>query len=363
MYKPAAFYRRPPAASVPGAGDSNVLRSGGEKRLRCLNVTPGFGSTAVVCTNHGREDRLPAMVEFFSVCRAVLGLRPRYFGGSGEIRTRDQRIKSPLLYRLSYRPPFEEGRMLATTPPPVKPQSRVYAVLAATGIWTRIATSRLRRLSSVSGAMALEGLKLKRRGERGVGPLQYGIAVELFCRSQPKGCASLKINDMKKALFSMAAAALLVMAMQASAAPPPRGGGGGYRASPPAGGGHYGHSARHHGWHGGYRGPSIGVYYGPGFGYWGAWNYGWGLGYGAPYPYAYPYVAGYPFAYAPVVINSTPVAQTYIQQEPVAEAVMQPAPTVNYWYYCTQPAGYFPYVQNCNQAWMKVIPQNSAHQQ
>ncbi len=26
------------------------------------------------------------------------------FGGSGEIRTRDQRIKSPLLYRLSYRP-------------------------------------------------------------------------------------------------------------------------------------------------------------------------------------------------------------------------------------------------------------------
>ena len=26
------------------------------------------------------------------------------YGGSGEIRTRDQRIKSPLLYRLSYRP-------------------------------------------------------------------------------------------------------------------------------------------------------------------------------------------------------------------------------------------------------------------
>ena len=26
------------------------------------------------------------------------------FGRTGEIRTRDQRIKSPLLYRLSYRP-------------------------------------------------------------------------------------------------------------------------------------------------------------------------------------------------------------------------------------------------------------------
>jgi hypothetical protein len=29
-------------------------------------------------------------------------------GGSGEIRTRDQRIKSPLLYRLSYRPSKKE---------------------------------------------------------------------------------------------------------------------------------------------------------------------------------------------------------------------------------------------------------------
>ena len=27
-----------------------------------------------------------------------------FFGGTSEIRTRDQRIKSPLLYRLSYRP-------------------------------------------------------------------------------------------------------------------------------------------------------------------------------------------------------------------------------------------------------------------
>ena len=30
-------------------------------------------------------------------------------GGSGEIRTRDQRIKSPLLYRLSYRPSKERN--------------------------------------------------------------------------------------------------------------------------------------------------------------------------------------------------------------------------------------------------------------
>lgn len=166
---------------------------------------------------------------------------------------------------------------------------------------------------------------------------------------------------MKKTLFSMALTAVLVMAMQASAAPPPRGGGA-YRGHPPAGG-YYGHPAGRHGWYGGYRTPRVGVYYGSGFGYWGAWSYGWGLGYGVPYPYAYPYAAGYPFAYAPVVINAAPVTQTYIQQEPVAEAVIQPAPTVNYWYYCTQPAGYFPYVQNCEQPWVKVIPQSPGNQQ
>ena len=81
-------------------------------------------------------------------------------GGSGEIRTRDQRIKSPLLYRLSYRPPFEEGRMLATTPPPVKPQSRVYAALPVAGVWARIAADRLSKLNSMPGAVALEGLEL-----------------------------------------------------------------------------------------------------------------------------------------------------------------------------------------------------------
>ena len=76
--------------------------------------------------------------------------------------------------------------MLATTPPPVKLQSRVYVVLAATGVRTRIAAGRLRKLSSMSGAMTLEGLKSKCSGELGVGPLHNRIAVELFCRSQPK---------------------------------------------------------------------------------------------------------------------------------------------------------------------------------
>ena len=137
---------------------------------------PTIGVTAVFCARYEREDRHSAVVESFGICRAVSGLGARHVGGSGEIRTRDQRIKSPLLYRLSYRPPFEEGRMLATTPPTVKPQSRVYAVIPATGVWARIATSRLRTLRSMPGAMTLEGLKSKRGVGLDAGPLQRKMA-------------------------------------------------------------------------------------------------------------------------------------------------------------------------------------------
>ena len=144
------------------------------KRLRfspLAALAPTMGLTTAVCAKYERGDRLSAAAEFFGVCRAVSGPRPRYFGGSGEIRTRDQRIKSPLLYRLSYRPPFEEGRMLATTPPPVKPQSRVYVVIAATEGGTRFAKVQLREQSALSSVMAVEGLKLNCRGRLDAGPL------------------------------------------------------------------------------------------------------------------------------------------------------------------------------------------------
>jgi hypothetical protein len=39
--------------------------------------------------------------------------------------------------------------------------------------------------------------------------------------------------------------------------------------------------------------------------------------------------------------------------EPRQEAA---APATHYWYYCTDPAGYYPYVQNCSKAWMTVVP-------
>ncbi|MDR3480248.1 MAG: YXWGXW repeat-containing protein [Burkholderiaceae bacterium] len=60
---------------------------------------------------------------------------------------------------------------------------------------------------------------------------------------------------------------------------------------------------------------------------------------------------GYWDAVAPVVIVQ-PAPTEYIEQEPVAGP---PDLDPNYWYYCRDPAGYYPYVQNCV-AWQQVTP-------
>jgi hypothetical protein len=85
-------------------------------------------------------------------------------------------------------------------------------------------------------------------------------------------------------------------------------------------------------WHGGHFRGSIWI--GPG---WGPW---WGPGY--PY-YSYPY-----YAPPPVVVQQSP--NEYIQQ---------PSPQSNepaYWYYCPDQKGYYPYVKNCPNGWLKVVP-------
>ena len=78
-------------------------------------------------------------------------------------------------------------------------------------------------------------------------------------------------------------------------------------------------------------------------------GWGWGPGWGAPY-YPYPYYSypSYPYYPAPPVINQ--------QQSPV---YVEPAPQQeeqNYWYYCPNPQGYYPYVPECPKGWLKVIP-------
>jgi hypothetical protein len=52
----------------------------------------------------------------------------------------------------------------------------------------------------------------------------------------------------------------------------------------------------------------------------------------------------------PVVIQQAP--PVYIQQDAPAPAA-QPQ---QYWYYCENPKGYYPYVQQCSQTWLKVVP-------
>ena len=41
-----------------------------------------------------------------------------------------------------------------------------------------------------------------------------------------------------------------------------------------------------------------------------------------------------------------------------APAPPQPQPQAsNYWHYCRNPEGYYPYVKNCPEGWLQVAPQ------
>lgn len=82
-----------------------------------------------------------------------------------------------------------------------------------------------------------------------------------------------------------------------------------------------------------------GVWIGPGWG----WGPGWGPGWVAPYGYGYPY-----YTSPPVVIQQQP--QEYVHQ-PAAQPEEQ-----QYWYYCSEAKGYYPYVKKCPSGWMKVVP-------
>ncbi len=148
---------------------------------------------------------------------------------------------------------------------------------------------------------------------------------------------------MNKIVLATAAMALGCAATLASAGPPPHGGG---RYAGP----HRGAAYRpfypavrpvYPGWRAGYWGPGAGFYLGAPA-YWGGWPYAWGASYAVPY--------SVPYGVAPLVVNTAPAPQVIVQPA-------QQASADSHWYYCTQPAGYFPYVQNCSQPWMKVVPQ------
>ena len=83
----------------------------------------------------------------------------------------------------------------------------------------------------------------------------------------------------------------------------------------------------HRGFHR-FGGPRIAIGVGP---FWGPY---WG-------PYAYPY--GYPYGYPPTVVA------------PSTELSVAPPPPAS-WYYCENPTGYYPYVQQCPGGWRPVAP-------
>lgn len=92
-----------------------------------------------------------------------------------------------------------------------------------------------------------------------------------------------------------------------------------------------------------YHGARLRVYVGPPVDW--AWHY-------PPPSYYYPY----PYYYPPVIMapSAPPV---YIEQGQASEAEqppVQPQAQSNYWYYCNNPDGYYPYIKQCPGGWKKV---------
>lgn len=95
---------------------------------------------------------------------------------------------------------------------------------------------------------------------------------------------------------------------------------------------------------------SVGFYFGDPF-FWG----------GGPFyrPYYRPLPPYYYYEPPTVIIEREP--PVYIQRQPaVPTAPAAPAAPAaqasNLWYYCPNPAGYYPYVPSCNQQWVPVNP-------
>jgi hypothetical protein len=151
---------------------------------------------------------------------------------------------------------------------------------------------------------------------------------------------------MKKTIFLILAACALVLGNSTigDAASGHGGFGGHSGGSFAARGGHFGGQGGHFDGRGGHfegRGGhfgghfhghddhfNVGVIVGPG------WEPWWG-----PYPYDNPYDYT-----APVIVQSAPAV------------IVEPDQDQDYWYFCSDPSGYYPYVRRCPGGWMRVVP-------
>src|SRR5262245_12279828 len=98
-------------------------------------------------------------------------------------------------------------------------------------------------------------------------------------------------------------------------------------------------------------------------GHWhGGWRGGWHGGWHRPVFFGPRFVVGVPFiapplfAYAPPPVIYTPPA---VLVPPAAVAAPGPVytQTPQYWYYCSNPSGYYPSVPQCPRGWLQVAPQ------
>lgn len=70
------------------------------------------------------------------------------------------------------------------------------------------------------------------------------------------------------------------------------------------------------------------------------------------WPWYYPAAPYYP----PVVVAPAAPAPPPVYIERERQPVSEPPPQ-NYWYYCAESRGYYPYVKECPGGWMQVVPQ------
>ncbi len=109
----------------------------------------------------------------------------------------------------------------------------------------------------------------------------------------------------------------------------------------------------------------YGGYYGGPRPYYGGGWYGYGPRYYGPGPYYYgpPAVYAYPYPYPPAVTVVPVQPPVYVERDSGYSAAPQaPAPQASqplesgFWYYCRNPAGYYPNVAECAGGWEKVPP-------
>lgn len=80
-------------------------------------------------------------------------------------------------------------------------------------------------------------------------------------------------------------------------------------------------------------------------------GFGFYLGFPLFPRFYYPY---YPFPYYPPQIVTAPAnPPVYIERS--ARRSLPPFPR-GYWYYCSNPEGYYPYVKECSIGWLQVDP-------